>query len=217
MKVKLVSITQSCIEEKELTAEELIVYTARVSNPNNQLNTESSDKLLNYLIKHKHWSPFEMVDMTVEIVTSRAIAAQILRHRSFSFQEFSQRYSEVQSFEPIELRYKGKTNRQSSENEIDSNVNEVVQKSIEALQNTSKKLYDNMIQLGVAKECARMILPLNTSTTIYMKGSIRSWIHYLSVRLHPTTQIEHRQIAEEINQIFQNNFPNIYKAINQND
>lgn len=213
MKVKLVSITQSCIEEKRLTAEELIVYTARVSNPSNQLNTESSDKLLNYLIKHKHWSPFEMVDMTVEITTSRAIAAQILRHRSFVFQEFSLRYSEMQSFEPIELRYAGATNRQSSENEIDSNVNEVVQKSIEALQNTSKKLYDNMIQLGIAKECARMILPLNTSTTLYMKGSIRSWIHYLSVRLDTTTQLEHRQIAEEIDKIFTTNFPNISKCL----
>lgn len=213
MNVKLVSITKSMIEEKELTAEELIVYTARVSNPNNQLNTKSSEKLISYLIKHKHWSPFEMVDMTVEITTSRAIAAQILRHRSFSFQEFSQRYSEIQSFEPIELRYKGVTNRQSSENIIDSNLNDDIQKAIKYNQQTCFEMYETMLDLGIAKECARMILPLNTSTTIYMKGSIRSWLHYLQIRLEENTQLEHRQIAQEIDKIFTTNFPNISKCL----
>lgn len=213
MNVKLVSITQSCIEEKDLTAEELIVYTARVSNPSNQLNTESSDKLLNYLIKHKHWSPFEMVDMTVEITTSRAIAAQILRHRSFVFQEFSLRYSEMQSFEPIELRYASEKNRQSSESKINEFLDYDLQSDISHIQMLSKDLYHKMIELGIAKECARMILPLNTSTTLYMKGSIRSWIHYLSVRLDATTQLEHRQIAEEIDKIFTTNFPNISKCL----
>ena len=114
MQVKLVSITKSLIEEKELTAEELIVYTARVSNPSNQLNSQTADKLINYMIKNKHWSPFEMVDMTVEITTSRGIAQQILRHRSFSFQEFSQRYAEATEFEDVQLRKSGATNRQSS-------------------------------------------------------------------------------------------------------
>ena len=125
MKVKLVSITKSLIEEKELTAEELIVYTARVSNPSNQLNSETSDKLINYMIKNKHWSPFEMVDMTVEITTSRGIAQQILRHRSFSFQEFSQRYAEATAFEDIQLRKSGATNRQSSLEVFDPLINNV--------------------------------------------------------------------------------------------
>ena len=217
MKVKLVSLTQSKIEEKELTAEELIVYTARVSNPTNQLNTETSDRLIAYLIKHKHWSPFEMVDMCVEITTSRAIAAQILRHRSFSFQEFSQRYSEVQSFEPIELRYAASKNRQSSENPIDEWENSHIQREINIAQDVTSSLYKKMLELGIAKECARSILPLNTSTTLYMKGSIRSWIHYLNVRLDATTQLEHRQIAEEIQSIFKQNFPNIHKAVLQNE
>src|SRR3970282_1422533 len=118
MNIKLVSITKSLIEEKEITAEELIVYIARVSNPSNQLNTETSDKLISYLIKNRHWSPFEMVDMTVEIVTSRAIAQQILRHRSFSFQEFSQRYAEVTEFDPVQIRKQADKNRQSSTDDI---------------------------------------------------------------------------------------------------
>ena len=118
MKVKLVSLTNAIIEGKQLTPEELIVYTARVSNPSNQMNFETSDKLVSYLVKNKHWSPFEMVDMTVEITTSRGIAQQILRHRSFSFQEFSQRYSKVNTIEPVNLRYKGETNRQSSSDSL---------------------------------------------------------------------------------------------------
>ena len=119
MKVKLVSLTKSLVEEKELSAEELIVYVARVSNPSNQLNSETSDKLIAYMVKNKHWSPFEMCDMTVEIVTSRGIAQQILRHRSFSFQEFSQRYAEVTDFEAVQLRKSGTTNRQSSSEVFD--------------------------------------------------------------------------------------------------
>lgn len=119
MNVKLVSVTQSLIQEKQLSAEELIVYTARVSNPSNQLNSETADKLINYMARNKHWSPFEMVDMTVEITTSRGIAQQILRHRSFSFQEFSQRYAEVVDLEAIQLRKSGATNRQSSLEEFD--------------------------------------------------------------------------------------------------
>jgi len=217
MNVKLVSLTKSLIEEKELSAEELIVYTARVSNPNNQLNTESSEKLLNYLIKHKHWSPFEMVDMTVEITTSRAIAAQILRHRSFSFQEFSQRYSEAQSIKPIELRYATKKNRQSSEETIDKDLNERYKKDIQYLNEVSLGIYNEMLKNGIAKECARMILPLSTYTTLYMKGSVRSWIHYLQIRLEQNTQLEHRQIAQSINKIFEQQFPNLHKIINDNN
>lgn len=219
MNVKLVSITESLIEEKKLTAEELIVYTARVSNPSNQLNSETSDKLIAFLIKNNHWSPFEMVDMTVEIVTSRGIAQQILRHRSFSFQEFSQRYAEVIDMEPIQLRKSGATNRQSSLEVFNPLINDEKGQQFRAhtliqhhLEN-SKKLYKALLRMNVAKECARFVLPITTETKIYMKGSIRSWIHYLQIRTDEHTQLEHREIALAIEQIFEANFPNIYKAL----
>lgn len=206
MRTKLISTTQGM----DCTAEELIVYTARVSNPANQGNHATAPKLLNYLIKHKHWSPFEMVDMTVEIVTSRAIVPQILRHKSFSFQEFSQRYSPASSFQDIELRKESKINRQSSEDiisdeKLNNEVNEYMQKTF------SKYLY--LISQGVSKETARMILPLATSSVLYMKGSVRSWIHYLDIRTQPDTQKEHREIAESIKEIFKQQFPNISEAL----
>lgn len=211
MNVKLISITQSLIEKKQLTPEELIVYIARVSNPNNQLNTETSDKLLNYLIKNKHWSPFEHVTFTVEIKTSRAIAAQILRHRSFVFQEFSQRYSKAEDSEPIFFRKQAIKNRQSS---IDTYSNiELINKALKVI-DEAKKVYNELIEDGLAKECARMILPLSTQTTIYMTGSIRSWIHYLELRCDEHTQLEHRQIADKIKKdIFIKNFPFISRAL----
>mgnify|MGYP001481574962 CR=1 FL=1 len=220
MKVELVSLTKALLTEKELTPEELIVYIARVSNPSNQMNFQTSDRLIKYLIKNKHWSPFEMVDMTVDIYTSRAIAAQILRHRSFSFQEFSQRYAEVTDFEDIKLRKKGATNRQSSLEEFNPDLrtfeedrhiwaNEEIESHIQA----SKNLYKELIKVGVATECARFVLPLSTQTRIFMKGSIRSWIHYLQIRCDEHTQLEHRLVAEEIKHIFKENFPNIAKAL----
>lgn len=214
MKVKIISLTQSLISEQDLSPEELIVYNARVSNPENQLNTETSDKLISYLIKHKHWSPFEMVDMTVEITTSRAIAQQILRHRSFSFQEFSQRYSKATKIEAFELRYKGKTNRQSSENIVDIEDQLYFGQQIENMIVQAENLYNAMIDNDIAKECARMILPLATQTRLYMKGSVRSWIHYLQIRCDEHTQLEHRDIANEIKNIFIEKFPNISKALN---
>lgn len=214
MKVKLISLTKSTIEEKELTAEELIVYTARVSNPSNQLNTATADKLISYMVRNKHWSPFEMVDMCVEITTSRAIAQQILRHRSFSFQEFSQRYSAATEFEPIQLRKAGATNRQSSLEVFDPfEGNVLASELIEAHVQASKNLYNALLGAGVAKECARFVLPLNTQTKLYMKGSVRSWVHYLQVRLDEHTQLEHREVAEAIRPIFQKNFPTISKAL----
>jgi thymidylate synthase (FAD) len=214
MKVKLVSLTKSAIEEKELTAEELIVYTARVSNPSNQLNTATADKLISYMVRNKHWSPFEMCDMCVEITTSRAIAQQILRHRSFSFQEFSQRYAEATEFEPIQLRKAGATNRQSSLEVFDpSEGNIKASQLIEQHVQVSNDLYNALLGAGVAKECARFVLPLNVQTKLYMKGSIRSWIHYLQVRTDEHTQLEHREIAEAILLIFKQNFPNISKAL----
>jgi thymidylate synthase (FAD) len=209
MSVKLVSITHPKAGGLK-TAEELISYCARVSNPSNQMNMDSSSKLISYLIKHKHWSPFEMVDMTVAIVTRRSIAAQILRHRSFSFQEFSQRYSTATDIQQIELRKQGKTNRQSSEEIIlDSTLTKMVDNHLEK----SKELYQYLIDEGVSRETARDILPLSTETTMYMKGSIRSWIHYLELRCSEDTQKEHREIAEEIKSIFVNHFPNITEAL----
>jgi thymidylate synthase (FAD) len=213
MNVKLVSTTKPNIEGLN-KAEDIIVYCARVSNPNNQLNVDTGDKLLKYCIKHGHWSIFEQVDMTVEIKTSRAIAAQILRHKTFSFQEFSQRYAEIQDFENIELRAQGKTNRQVGDEIInpeleDGLANDLIQEHIEY----SKSLYDRLINTGVARECARMVLPLNVQTTLYMKGNIRSWIHYLQLRTKEDTQKEHRLIAEEIKKIFINEFPIISSAI----
>lgn len=223
MNVKLVSVTKSLLDKKELTPEELIVYIARVSNPANQLNSETSEKLISYLVKHKHWSPFEMVDMTVEIITSRAIAQQILRHRSFSFQEFSQRYAVATNFEPVQYRKQSIKNRQSSSEEFDPKVpikmfdgtimhfqaTEVIERLIEE----AEEIYKALIQAGVAKECARMILPLTTQTKLYMKGSVRSWVHYFQIRTDENTQLEHRQIAIAILKIFQKQFPVITKAL----
>lgn len=216
MKTKLVSITKSLIDEKELSAEELIVYIARVSNPSNQLNSETADKLISYMVRNKHWSPFEMVDMTVEIVTSRGIAQQILRHRSFSFQEFSQRYAEVTDFEPVQLRKSGATNRQSSLEAFDPNLNGNSISASRLIANhlrESEFLYKSLLDAGVAKECARFVLPLTTQTKIYMKGSVRSWIHYLQIRTDEHTQLEHREIALSILELFRSNFPNISKAL----
>ena len=209
MNVKLVSISKPVVEGLD-TPEDLMVYCARVSNPSNQLNTATGAKLLAYCIEHGHWSVFETASMTVEITTSRAIAAQILRHRSFSFQEFSQRYSEASDFEPVELRRQAKTNRQSSSELIDNEklTNEVREYINEAIDN-----YEYLLEKGVARECARMILPLCTQTTLYMTGSVRSWIHYLKVRCDEHTQKEHRLIAQAIERIFCVQFPVVSKAL----
>lgn len=212
MNVKLISLSNPYVSGIS-NAEELISYCARVSNPTNQLNTETAPKLLEYLIKHKHWSPFEMVSMTVEIKTSRAIAAQILRHRSFSFQEFSQRYSTATELEYIELRKQGKTNRQVGDEPIDIGSYLELKEEIEQAQNQCINIYNKLIAKGIAKECARMLLPLNTQTTLYMSGTIRSWVHYIDLRSTEDTQKEHRKIAVEIKNIFINNFPNISKAL----
>jgi thymidylate synthase (FAD) len=209
--VKLVSLTEPKIGSDIVTAEDLIVYCARVSNPLNQLNTETAPKLLNYLIKHEHWSPMEMASMCVEIKTSRAIAAQILRHRSFSFQEFSQRYSEATSLEDIEWRMQGKSNRQVGDEIVDLAPELALR--VGALQRESLDVYNDLLKKGLAKECSRMILPLNTSTTIYMSGTIRSWIHFLQIRTKENTQKEHRNIALKIREIFVEKFPNISEAL----
>jgi thymidylate synthase (FAD) len=214
MSVSLVSVTKPEIK-KIKNAEDLVAFCARVSNPSNQMNIETAPKLLKFLIKHKHWSPFELVDMCVEIKTSRGIAAQILRHRSFSFQEFSQRYSEATDYEDVELRLQGSKNRQVGEELLSKNhpeYNNLNGLLAEAL-SLSEHCYQTMIDNGIAKEVARMVLPLTTQTTMYMKGSLRSWIHYIELRAQQNTQKEHRLIAENCKKIFINNFPVIAEAL----
>jgi len=210
MNVKLVAVTSPRIDGLK-NAEDIVSYCARVSNPSNQMNTETAPRLLKYLIKHQHWSPFEMASVTIEIVTSRAIAAQILRHRSFSFQEFSQRYSTATKLEDIQWRLQGKTNRQVGDAEVDLSPEkkELVDKALQS----SLEAYDVLIQAGVAKECARMVLPLTTQTTMYMTGTLRSWIHYIELRAKEDTQKEHREIAIGIKNIFINEFPVISEAL----
>jgi thymidylate synthase (FAD) len=214
MNVKLISLSNPLISGIN-NAEELITYCARVSNPSNQFNSETAPKLINYLIKNKHWSPFEMVSMTIEIETSRAIAAQILRHRSFSFQEFSQRYSTATSLEKLHWRKQGETNRQVGEEEI--TLLTEYQDMVDSAQKTCLKTYEMLLERGVAKECARMILPLNTTTTLYMTGNIRSWVHYIELRKESNTQKEHRDIVLNIQKIFVEKFPNISNALNWSD
>jgi thymidylate synthase (FAD) len=209
MNVKLISVTKPEVEGID-NAEDIIAYCARVSNPTNQMNTETAPRLLRFLIKHKHWSPFELANMCVEIQTSRAIAAQILRHRSFSFQEFSQRYSKATEMEPLELRAPAEKNRQSSSEIVQD---EYFNRMAAAFLEGSKQMYDQLIAAGVAKECARMILPLNTQTTMYMNGSIRSWIHYIDLRTEENTQKEHREIAEAVKAVFVENFPTVSEAL----
>jgi thymidylate synthase (FAD) len=215
--VSLVSFTEPGEDLKSLgikTAEDLIVYIARVSNPSNQINTETAPRLLKYLVTHKHWSPFEHVSATLRITTSRAIAAQILRHRSFTFQEFSQRYATATKLEPIELRKQGKTNRQVGDEPLGISEHIEVFDKIDKLQDQSLNLYEELISKGIAKECARMILPLNTSTTMYMTGTLRSWIHYIQLRNTPETQKEHREIAFEALKILDSKFPNTFEVLN---
>ena len=214
MNVSLVSVTKPELEGIK-NAEDLVAFCARVSNPSNQMNLETAPKLLKFLIKHKHWSPFELVDMCVEIKTSRGIAAQILRHRSFSFQEFSQRYSEATDYEDVELRLQGSKNRQVGEDLIPKNHPEYINLNglLAETLSLSDHCYRTMIDNGIAKEVARMVLPLTTQTTMYMKGSLRSWIHYIELRAQENTQKEHRLIAEVCKKIFINNFPVIAEAL----
>lgn len=204
MKTKLVSITQPLVNGVH-TPGEFIAYTARVSNPGNQLNTETAPKLLKYLIRNQHWSPFEMVHATFEIVTTRDIARQILRHRSFSFQEFSQRYAEVDvaSFEYKEARLQDAKNRQNSITTDDANIAASWLDMQQSIASIAASYYKEALRLGVAKEQARAMLPEGlTPSTLYMSGSIRSWIHYCSpyqgVRSANGTQREHMNIAHSI-------------------
>lgn len=193
-------------------AEKLITYMARVSSPN-QDNPEN-DKLLNYLITHKHWSPFEMASMCVEIKTSRAIAQQILRHRSFSFQEFSQRYAAAFDVEFYNARRQDSKNRQNSIDDMSEEDKKWFLEAQTTMWSSADILYREALKRNIAKEQARFLLPLSTSSKLYMHGNLRSWIHYIELRTDKATQLEHREIAEKIKEIFIMQFPIIAKALN---
>lgn len=212
MNVKLIAKTTPNVEmlyNDIVSIEDLIVYAARVSNPTNQLNMETKDKLLRYCWRHKHWSIFETASITMEIETSRAIAAQILRHRSFTFQEFSQRYAKSTEFEPIELRRQDTKNRQNSTNDLDQVTKFVSERDIEEHLRHATHLYNKLLKKGVAKECARMILPLTTQTRLYMTGNLRSWLTYCMTRCEASTQKEHRDIAIKCWEIIKELCPSI--------
>ena len=207
MTVKLIQITPN--------PEEQIAYIARVSNPNNQDNPNYA-KLLAYCIKHQHWSIFEQAFMTLEIETTRGLAAQILRHRSFTFQEFSQRYADTTLLGAIplpELRRQDKSNRQNSIDDIPEEKQKELELSIARHFASSKDLYNELIRQGIAKECARFVLPLATPTRLYMSGSVRSWIHYIDLRSAHGTQKEHMDIAEACREIFKEQLPTVSEAL----
>ena len=205
--VKLISVTPD--------AEKTMAHIARVSNPNNQDNPNYAG-LLRYCIKHNHWSVFEQSSMTLEIETTRAIAAQILRHRSFTFQEFSQRYAQSNELGKIQLpdlRRQDTKNRQNSIDDVDPFVKQKLEAQMITLFSSAQSLYNQMIEEGIAKECARMVLPLCTPTRIYMTGSARSWIHYIELRSANGTQKEHMDIANACKSIFIDTFPTIAEAL----
>ena len=206
--VKLVTVTPE--------AEKTMGYVARVSNPNNQENPKVAG-LLKYCINHQHWSVFEQAHMTLEIETTRAIAAQILRHRSFTFQEFSQRYADssmLSTHVPMfDLRRQDDKNRQNSIDDVDEFTKQELEVAIKRYFAEGMDLYQQMLRLGIAKECARMVLPLATPTRIYMTGSVRSWIHYIELRSANGTQKEHMDIANDAKRVFSEQFPIVSEAL----
>ena len=197
-------------------AEKHIAYCARVSNPSNQGN-DSFEGLIKYCIKHKHWSIFEQAFLTIELSTTRAIAAQVLRHRSFTFQEFSQRYADSSLLSkkiPLpELRRQDSKNRQNSTDDLDPFLNQNLQIQMQTLFDSSMALYEQMLERGVAKECARNVLPMCVATKMYMSGSVRSWVHYIDLRSANGTQKEHMDLANECKAIFVEQFPVIAQAL----
>jgi len=206
--IKLVSVTPD--------AEKHMAYVARVSNPNNQDNDKFAG-LLKYCIQHGHWSVFEQAFMTVEINTTRGLAAQILRHRSFTFQEFSQRYADTNLLDSVipvpDLRSQDSKNRQNSNDDIPQEKKEEYQALIARHFSEAMDLYNALLQEGVAKECARFVLPLATPTRIYMTGSVRSWVHYIDLRSAHGTQKEHMDVVAEIRKIFSEQFPTVAEAL----
>ncbi len=226
--VKLVGITHPQIripvEDAEpgtftlLSPESFIAYVARVSNPANQNNVETSERLLKYLVKNKHWSPFEMVHIVMEINTTRDIARQILRHRSFSFQEFSQRYAAVADMsEPREARLQDAKNRQNSIEGVDESTAMMWEQIQESILSLTKAGYEEALKMGIAKEVARSVLPEGlTMSRMYMSGSLRSWIHYCELRMANGTQKEHRLIAEQCWNVIVEQFPSLKNVLENN-
>lgn len=208
MNVKLVAITPD--------AEKIMGYCARVSNPSNQDNHETAPKLLAYCIKHQHWSVFEMANLILEIETGRDIAPQILRHRSFNFQEFSQRYAEANmGYQERQARSQDKKNRQASNDDLPETTKDWFKKVQNVLHKRSNEYYQEALTLGIAKECARALLPLNTTTKLYMNGTVRSWITYFLVRMDKATQLEHREVATACYKVFREQLPNIAKTLEE--
>lgn len=213
MNVRLISITKPVLPEIEhFTPEEYMAFVARVSNPANQMNSETSSKLLGYCIKNAHWSVFEHVSMTVEIKTSRAIAAQILRHRSGYFQETSQRYSAALEAEIYPARRQDNKNRQNSIDDMSQEDRDWFEEAQQSNWDEAFALYTEALERGIAKEQARFLLPLSTQTTMYFTNAVRNWIHYIDLRTDPSTQKEHRDIANAIKDIFIEQFPAISEA-----
>ena len=208
MSVKLISVTPD--------AEKMMAYVARVSNPNNQENPNYV-KLLGYCIKHNHWSVFEQAFMTLELETTRGVAAQVLRHRSFTYQEFSQRYADssmlADQVPMFDLRRQDNKNRQNSIDDIDPFVKQEFEIKIRRHFDEAMVLYQSMLDSGIAKECARFVLPLATPTRIYMSGSCRSWIHYINLRTANGTQKEHMDLAEGCKKVFIEQFPTCAEAL----
>jgi thymidylate synthase (FAD) len=212
MAARLIAITKPLVPGVN-SAEDLIAYAARVSNPAKQI--QDGRGLLKYCIAHKHWSVFETANMVLEIKTSRAIAAQIIRHRTFTFQEFSQRYQSITNKpEPQEARLQDNKNRQNSIVTDDADLKEWWEDEQIKSYDANVRLYEDAIARGIAKECARMVLPMSSPTTLFMNGTIRSWIHYIDLRAGPETQKEHRDIAIACKEIFNANFPVISDAMN---
>jgi len=227
--VKLISKTIGCEELKrqaaemcvvvpeELSGQDVVSYIARVSNPNNQLNFDTAAGLIKYCIKHQHWSIFEQAHMTLEINTTRGLAAQILRHRSFTFQEFSQRYADssllADTIPMFELRRQDTKNRQNSIDDVDPFVRQELEITIKRHFQSAMDIYKHMLEMGIAKECARFVLPLATPTRIYMTGSCRSWIHYINLRSAHGTQKEHMDIANACKKVFTEQFPIVSEAL----
>jgi len=217
MSVKLIGITAPFAGHN--SAEDMIVYMARVSNPSNQSMTRGDEKLIRYLIKNQHWSPFEMVNVVMEINTTRDIARQILRHRSFAFQEFSQRYADPTKdlgFELREARLQDNKNRQNSIETDDIELQDKWNLMQQTLINNAEHAYNWAIENGIAKEQARAVLPEgNTQSRMYMNGTLRSWIHYCELRRANGTQKEHREVADECWKIIAEKFPNVARALEQ--
>ena len=216
---KLISITRPYEDNAGYgvtldTPEELIAYCARVSSPDNQDNKSTADKLLKYCIRNSHWSIFEMVDATIEIVCTRDIGRQILRHRSFSFQEFSQRYAEAINFTRGEARLQDTKNRQNSIEIVDKELRDLREEMQTDVLILAKKHYKHALNMGIAKEVARKILPEGlTKSRMYMKGSLRSWLHYCDLRRGNGTQKEHRLIADSCWEILSNEFPSVFSVV----